>query len=80
MPMSTKSTTKQNKQSGGFPGTLNIWEFPKTRGTLFWVPYNKDPTIWDIIFGSPIFGNSHFNAPIFIEDVGSSCQEQGLCF
>ena len=29
------------------------------RGTLFWFPYNKDPTIWGIIFGSPIFGNSH---------------------
>ena len=22
-----------------------IWEFAKTRGTLFWGPYNKDPTI-----------------------------------
>ena len=22
-----------------------IWDFPKTRGTLFWGPYNKDPTI-----------------------------------
>ena len=22
-----------------------IWEFPKIRGTLFWGPYNKDPTI-----------------------------------
>ena len=22
-----------------------IWEFPKTRGTLFWGPYNKDPTV-----------------------------------
>ena len=22
-----------------------IWEFPKIRGTLFWCPYNKDPTI-----------------------------------
>ena len=21
------------------------WEFPKMRGTLFWGPYNKDPTI-----------------------------------
>ena len=21
------------------------WEFPKIRGTLFWGPYNKDPTI-----------------------------------
>ena len=24
---------------------LPIWEFPKIRGTLFWGPYNKDPTI-----------------------------------
>ena len=22
-----------------------IWEFPKIRGTLFWGPYSKDPTI-----------------------------------
>ena len=22
-----------------------IWEFPKIRGTLFWGPYTKDPTI-----------------------------------
>ena len=22
-----------------------IWEFPKIRATLFWGPYNKDPTI-----------------------------------
>ena len=29
------------------------------RGTLFWGPYNKDPTILSIILGSPIFGNSH---------------------
>ena len=21
------------------------WEFPKIRGTSFWGPYNKDPTI-----------------------------------
>ena len=33
-----------------------MWEFPKIRGTLFWGPYNKDPTI----LGSPIFGNSHY--------------------
>ena len=25
--------------------SLVIWEFPKIRGTLFWGPYNKDPTI-----------------------------------
>ena len=24
---------------------LGIWGFPKIRGTLFWGPYNKDPTI-----------------------------------
>ena len=23
----------------------SIWEFPKRRGTLFWGPYNRDPTI-----------------------------------
>ena len=22
------------------------WEFPRIRGTVFWGPYNKDPTIW----------------------------------
>ena len=31
----------------------------RKRGTLFWGPYNKDPTIQDAILGSPIFGNSH---------------------
>ena len=25
--------------------TTHIWEFPKIRGTLFWGPYNKDPTV-----------------------------------
>ena len=24
---------------------FRIWEFPKITGTLFWGPYNKDPTI-----------------------------------
>ena len=38
---------------------LAMWEFPKIGGTLFWRPYNKDPTIWGTILGSPIFGNSH---------------------
>ena len=37
------------------------WEFPKIRGTLFWGPYNQDPTIWGTIFGSPIFGNSQLS-------------------
>ena len=23
-----------------------MWKFPKIRATLFWGPYNKDPTIW----------------------------------
>ena len=27
------------------------------KGTLNWGPYNKDPTIWGTILGSPIFGN-----------------------
>ena len=30
----------------------------KIGGTLFWGPYNKDPTIKDPILGFPIFGNS----------------------
>ena len=35
-----------------------IWDFPKRGGggTLFWGPYNKDPTIWGTILGPPIFG------------------------
>ena len=31
------------------------------RGTFFWGPYNKDPTIWGAILGSPIFGNSYIS-------------------
>ena len=31
----------------------------ENRGTSFWGPYNKDPTILGSMFGSPIFGNSH---------------------
>ena len=36
-------------------------KLPKIRGTSFWGPYNfnKDPTIYGTILGSPIFGNSH---------------------
>ena len=30
------------------------WEFPKIRGTSFWGPYSKDPTIQGTILGSPI--------------------------
>ena len=36
-----------------------MWEFPKIRGTLFWSPYNKDPTISGTISGTPFCGNSH---------------------
>ena len=32
----------------------------KIRGTLFWGPYNKDPTIWGTILGSPYFQNPPF--------------------
>ena len=38
---------------------MYIWEFPKIRVPYFGGPYNKDPTIWGTILGSPIFGNSH---------------------
>ena len=33
------------------------------RGTLFWGPYNKAPTIQGTILGFPIFGNFHFGQP-----------------
>ena len=41
-----------------FPQSLGseIWEFPNIRGTVFWGPYKKDPTIEGTV---PIFGNSH---------------------
>ena len=32
-------------RSFGVEIVLLGWEFPKIRGTLFWGPYNKDPTI-----------------------------------
>ena len=32
------------------------------KGTLNWGPYNKDPTIWGTILGSPIFGNPHMKS------------------
>ena len=37
----------QGRGARGRPGSagLPIWEFPEIRGTLFWGPYNKDPTI-----------------------------------
>ena len=30
---------------GRVQGFSGVWEFPKIRGTLFWGPYDKDPTI-----------------------------------
>ena len=41
----------------GAPPNGPKWEFPKTSGTLYWDPYNKDPAIKGTILGSPIFGN-----------------------
>ena len=38
-----------------------IWELPKLRGTLFWTPSKKDPTILSAILGSPIFGTPPFD-------------------
>ena len=29
----------------GADGPAERWEFPKIRGTVYWGPYNKDPTI-----------------------------------
>ena len=39
-------TTVVSSVEGGGPGFPAIWEFPKIRGTLFWGPYNKDPTTY----------------------------------
>ena len=37
------------EQSSGFGGfralKVDIWEFPKIRGSLFWGPYTKNSTI-----------------------------------
>ena len=43
--------------------------FRKFRGTSFWGPYSKDPTIQGTILGSPIFGNSHIEAHSYVEMV-----------
>ena len=40
-------------------GSIRASNFRELRGTLFWGPYNKDPTFQGTILGSPIFGNSH---------------------
>ena len=49
---------------------LQIWEFPKIRGTLFWGPYNKDP---GTILGSPIFGN-----PIMVYGFADEGRDKGM--
>ena len=54
-------TTALGSEDSRIPSD-SIWDFPKIGGgTLFWGPYNKDPTI--LGYGSPIFGNPHiFNS------------------
>ena len=60
------------------PGMAGItWEFPKNRGTLFWGPDIKDPTISGTILGSPIFGNSHIVGPA---QESCSLASRLLCF
>ena len=44
---------------GAAPGLGDTGLSENRGGTLFWGPYNKDPTIWGAILGSPIFGNPH---------------------
>ena len=48
------------RRPGGIQEGFDVeaWEFPKIRGTIFWGPYKKDPSIQGTIVGSPIFGNS----------------------
>ena len=53
--------------------TKTMWEFPKIMGTLFGGPYNKDPTIWGTILGSPILGNPH--ATLFHKPCGRELEE-----
>ena len=59
----TGLTTRVRVQLLPFPlallsNCILTWEFPKIRATLFWGPYDKDPTIWGTIllgFGVPYF-------------------------
>ena len=34
------------------------WEFPRIRGTLFWGPYKKHPTIWGTTYSGPLFSET----------------------
>ena len=40
----------------GMPATT--WEFPQIRGTLFWGPYNKDPTKFRVLYQGPLFSET----------------------
>ena len=33
-------------------------EFPKIRGTLFRVPYNKDPLLFRVLYTVPVFSET----------------------
>ena len=59
-----KAHTNEIGTAGNVEFRPSIWEFPKIRGTFCWGPYNKDPTIWGTIFGSPIFGNSYLASAV----------------
>ena len=48
-----------------------IWEFPKLGVPyLIWGPYNKDPTIYGTILGSPNFGTAHLVAVVGPQGLG----------
>ena len=59
------------------PALHRIWEFPTIRGTLFWGPYNTDPTFSGTILGSPIFGNSHIEVPSWYAARNSQMSNNG---
>ena len=50
-----QETKSAARYSGDYMGVS------ENEGTLFWGPYNKVPTIWGTILGSPIFGNPHMH-------------------
>ena len=50
------------RSSAGHHGRGYTWQFQKLRGTLFWGPYNKEPTFIGTKLGSLIFGNSHLDS------------------
>ena len=42
---SESSYSRLGRDEGLLSNSIPLWEFPKIRGTFFWGPYNKDPTI-----------------------------------